>query len=51
MGYAAKAIVAAITAFLGFVAAKEVGLDPFVEAGLLALVAALTVYVTPNSAR
>lgn len=45
---AAKAFVALVTAFLGLLALREVVLNPFFEATLLGLVAAATVYVTPN---
>lgn len=47
--YAAKALVAAITAFLAFAASKGIELVWYVEGGLLALVAAVMVYLTPNS--
>ena len=46
---AAKAYVAAVTAFLGFIAAKQVELVWYAEALLLASIAAVTVYLTPNS--
>lgn len=45
---AAKAFVAAVTAFLGLLAMREVALNPFFEATLLACIAAATVYITPN---
>lgn len=44
----AKAVVAAITAFLGFAAAREVALGFWLEAGLLTALAAFTVYTVPN---
>lgn len=46
--HAAKAYVAAVTAFLGFAATKKVELVWYVEAIMLASIAAVTVYIVPN---
>lgn len=46
----AKAIVGAITAFLGLLVAREVAIDPYIEAALVGVVAFLTVYAIPNRA-
>jgi hypothetical protein len=49
--HAAKAAVAAITAFLGFAAARQVELGFWLEAGLLTALAAFTVYTIPNKSQ
>lgn len=49
--HAAKAVVAAITAFLGFAAARQVELGFWLEAGLLTALAAFTVYTIPNKSQ
>jgi len=47
---ALKAVAGAIMAFLALLTARQVGLDPYLEATLAALAAGITVYVTPNRA-
>ena len=51
MGVYAKAIVAFITTFLGFAAARGVELGFWVEGILLAVVAGLAVFAVPNQHR
>lgn len=45
----AKAIVGGLTAFLGLLVAREVPINPFLEASLVGAIAFFGVYVTPNS--